>query len=503
MDVKSAAGSVKDEPLTRARSELNLAVVTHEVEVETQNQHDHEKSGSESENEDQWRGQDDDQLKSLPFRPIAGTKSELVVGLPWDVRNVQTQGKWTLHLWTDSQGRLQHKNQLPLICPWIKDQLVNNMPTDSQQIKKFQSPDEQVQIKIMKAQKDVSSSARMLKQELMPETALGHVLCLLPPMADKDVGLNKIARLYIPLLTTHARIDGLWSIVLSTDNPSKADRLHEALEREIGRELTRLIDQSKEHLRDVEQNLTGPLNSSNLREDTSERATGRQEGSQARKSSGKWQGKLSETREKARLESPTKVRPQEGSRQRTIKYSEQIVDNAGECGRVYPLPNQNTTTKIRDAVADYMTMHDNPKSIRMDNGPQFKGEALKKLLMELGIQLVFSIPEQSNTNGVAERAVRTVKDYIKTTAKPNWDEPLELLKLNQYLSQPKLEHSPVKEIKPTSSPFQENDQVWIKTKSTTNPRKGQIRSIEGNVITLTTGEIRHPKQLRKIWPQPT
>lgn len=80
MDVKSAAGSVKDEPLTRARSELNLAVVTHEVEVETQNQHDHEESGSESENEDQWRGQDDDQLKSLPFRPIAGTKSELVVG---------------------------------------------------------------------------------------------------------------------------------------------------------------------------------------------------------------------------------------------------------------------------------------------------------------------------------------------------------------------------------------------------------------------------------------
>ncbi|TNN42141.1 hypothetical protein EYF80_047684 [Liparis tanakae] len=53
-------------------------------------------------------------------------------------------------------------------------------------------------------------------------------------------------------------------------------------------------------------------------------------------------------------------------------------------------------------------------------------------------QYVWSVPYAHHTNRVAERAVRAAKEWIIKNAPRDWDEPLKLTQLNQFLQEPKL-----------------------------------------------------------------
>ena len=51
----------------------------------------------------------------------------------------------------------------------------------------------------------------------------------------------------------------------------------------------------------------------------------------------------------------------------------------------------------------------NPKLLRSDNGPNYRGRELQGVLGEMGVQQVTSSPHYPESNGLAERAVQTIK----------------------------------------------------------------------------------------------
>ena len=62
-----------------------------------------------------------------------------------------------------------------------------------------------------------------------------------------------------------------------------------------------------------------------------------------------------------------------------------------------------------------------------DNGPQYDNHHFKKLIAEYEIEHKTSSPRYPQSNGYAERAVRTAKKIISTAKKSNEDPYLALL----------------------------------------------------------------------------
>lgn len=65
----------------------------------------------------------------------------------------------------------------------------------------------------------------------------------------------------------------------------------------------------------------------------------------------------------------------------------------------------------------------NVKTLRTDDASNLKSQDVEKVLKEFEIEQIFSIPDKSNTNGVAERAIKECKDFISTTLGERWDTP--------------------------------------------------------------------------------
>ena len=57
-----------------------------------------------------------------------------------------------------------------------------------------------------------------------------------------------------------------------------------------------------------------------------------------------------------------------------------------------------------------------PKSILTDNGKCFSGSKFGEFSKEYGIKQIFSSPFQHQSNGLAERVIRTVRDMLVTSA---------------------------------------------------------------------------------------
>ncbi|KAL0149497.1 hypothetical protein M9458_055285 [Cirrhinus mrigala] len=63
--------------------------------------------------------------------------------------------------------------------------------------------------------------------------------------------------------------------------------------------------------------------------------------------------------------------------------------------------------------------HGIPTEVMSDNGPQFSAEYFQKFAKEWGFSHTTSSPRYPQANGEAERAVRTVKDFISKAADPH------------------------------------------------------------------------------------
>jgi RNase H-like domain found in reverse transcriptase/Integrase zinc binding domain/Integrase core domain len=60
-----------------------------------------------------------------------------------------------------------------------------------------------------------------------------------------------------------------------------------------------------------------------------------------------------------------------------------------------------------------------------DNGPAFRAEEFKKFCSSNGVELIFAPPYSPQTNGVAERAVQTVKQFLRKTPSDEWANKLD------------------------------------------------------------------------------
>ena len=71
-----------------------------------------------------------------------------------------------------------------------------------------------------------------------------------------------------------------------------------------------------------------------------------------------------------------------------------------------------------DAVKAVFSRHGIPESVRSDNGPQFSSQEFAKFAAVYGFKHTTSSPYFPQSNGLAERAVQTVKNILKGNQDP-------------------------------------------------------------------------------------
>ena len=72
-----------------------------------------------------------------------------------------------------------------------------------------------------------------------------------------------------------------------------------------------------------------------------------------------------------------------------------------------------STSKTVEKLRFVFATHGLPRIIVSDNGPSFTSDEFKKFMQANGIRHITSAPYHPSTNGLAERAVQTVKQDLK------------------------------------------------------------------------------------------
>ena len=173
------------------------------------------------------------------------------------------------------------------------------------------------------------------------------------------------------------------------------------------------------------------------------------------------------------------------------KYGLVIVDNGPGPIRVYPIRTP-TGAVICSCLSQFLREETGVISMRMDNATYFTHTSVKTLLEGEGIQIQYSVPYQANTNGVAERAVRSVKEQIvKEGAESSWDEPTSLLRIHQAINLGReVKRCVSKDNTSVSSPFSLGEEVWVLRKPLAGNPSKKCESKD------TVAEILGPRRLR-------
>ena len=94
-----------------------------------------------------------------------------------------------------------------------------------------------------------------------------------------------------------------------------------------------------------------------------------------------------------------------------------IVDYFSRYPEVIKLRSTTSSTLI-DAVIAVVSRHGIPESVRSDNGPQFSSREFAKFAASYGFKHTTSSPYFSQSNGLVERTVQTVKNILKGNQDP-------------------------------------------------------------------------------------
>ena len=117
------------------------------------------------------------------------------------------------------------------------------------------------------------------------------------------------------------------------------------------------------------------------------------------------------------------------------KYVFVIIDRFSKLISLTALARQDEETIFKTFLHNWIYRYGKPKSVLSDRGRNFEGNYWKKRLSELGIKQEFSSPYQHQSNGLVERAIRTMRDLLSSTLASGCEER------NWYQLLPRIEYT--------------------------------------------------------------
>ena len=88
-----------------------------------------------------------------------------------------------------------------------------------------------------------------------------------------------------------------------------------------------------------------------------------------------------------------------------------MVDNFNRFVHIAALENRKSGTLAKFLMDRIVGVFGPPKIMKSDNGSEFSG-LFREVCRALGIKHQKTLPYHPQSNGIAERFVRTVKDYL-------------------------------------------------------------------------------------------
>ena len=104
-----------------------------------------------------------------------------------------------------------------------------------------------------------------------------------------------------------------------------------------------------------------------------------------------------------------------------------VVDHFSGFIEVECLNNNTTTQSVVSHLKSQFARHGIPDILMTDNGPQFTAAQFQEFVSTYGFEHITSSPYKHNSNGLAEKAVQTVKHLLTKAKKDNKDPYLALL----------------------------------------------------------------------------
>uniref|UniRef100_A0A3P9PE55 Gypsy retrotransposon integrase-like protein 1 n=1 Tax=Poecilia reticulata TaxID=8081 RepID=A0A3P9PE55_POERE len=94
------------------------------------------------------------------------------------------------------------------------------------------------------------------------------------------------------------------------------------------------------------------------------------------------------------------------------RYMLVVMDYFTKYINLYVLPDQRAVTVAKCLFEDYICRHGVPHSLHTDQGRQFDSDLIKCLCLSMGVHKTRTSPYHSMSNGMVERANRSIKDQL-------------------------------------------------------------------------------------------
>uniref|UniRef100_A0A0N4ZD95 RNA-directed DNA polymerase n=1 Tax=Parastrongyloides trichosuri TaxID=131310 RepID=A0A0N4ZD95_PARTI len=112
-----------------------------------------------------------------------------------------------------------------------------------------------------------------------------------------------------------------------------------------------------------------------------------------------------------------------------------IIDDFSKFALALPMPDTTAKTIIRILTTQVFAVHGIPKLIRLDNAPYFTSAKFQEAMSNWKVDLRYSSPYNSNSNGEVERMNRTINEAMTCyDAAENWDSIIPVV-IGSYNSQ--------------------------------------------------------------------
>ena len=95
-----------------------------------------------------------------------------------------------------------------------------------------------------------------------------------------------------------------------------------------------------------------------------------------------------------------------------------VVDYYSRYVEVITLRGKTSSKSVIAALKTMFARHGIPDELRSDNGPQYHSDEFAQFASDWGFRHTTSRPRYPQSNGQAERAVRTVKDILRKENEP-------------------------------------------------------------------------------------